>query len=72
MNLSMEGAEEIVLETKPRRPRKPRKKKAQLIEEAYQRGLDENTSGIAAIVVGAFSGVFVTLLGVFVWHVLHH
>lgn len=87
MNLSMDagnalgvGAEKdakrpgINEEPAFKRPRKPRKKKAELIMEAYAKGLDdgaENSAGtLATLIVGAASGVVGTLIFIAAYHFL--
>lgn len=69
-NLSIPG-----LPAKPRKARKPRKKKAQLIAEAYEAGLDEGRSdsmgGFASLILGAFSGGIATLIFIALYHAMH-
>lgn len=65
------GAENIVLET-PKRQRKPRKKKAQLIDEAYDRGvlegISQSTGSLAVFIAGTGSGCICTLIFLALYH----
>jgi len=68
---SMVG-EHVVLETKPKRTRKPRKKKAQLIDEAYDKGvldgISQSTGGLATLIFGTAMGSVGTLIFIALYH----